>query len=385
MKSVSFFAKGEKPKATRDQAMRVARQLGCRGAHQSPDGSWMPCASMDDFEAIKKGKSEYIKHLSNKQFEPRSVVSHRVERYHSKSPEYYKDRGMALAASKRNGCSGVRVINLGGERYYAPCVATDKFEPLGARGVIGIETMPGGGLVSAPVAGKAIDVVDIDSKGFVNFVSRSTDPDVFSNPDSARIRARNLGCIGIRRYTANDGKTVWLPCSNGSDYNRVMNIRGDNSPRNFRRGQPRSRGKSEELAGSVLSEKRARKPKRKVPVVDSDTINKLAIMVRRHNASVKDDDFRTNLRDVRIVYIRGLISGDESDALDRVKGFLELMSSSKPLPKSKRRDFDLVPANHPSKDDVKSARTDSMYEEGQIGVRIRGGCCPVVVKRYRRL
>jgi hypothetical protein len=77
----------------------------------------------------------------------------------------------------------------------------------------------------------------VEEKGFVNFVSRSTDPDTFSDPESARIRARNLGCIGIRRYTARDGKLVWLPCTNVSDYNRVTGIRGDNSPRNNPRRQ----------------------------------------------------------------------------------------------------------------------------------------------------
>jgi Holliday junction resolvase len=77
----------------------------------------------------------------------------------------------------------------------------------------------------------------LEEKGFVNFVSRSTDPDTYSDPESARIRARNLGCIGIRRYTARDGKLVWLPCTNVSDYNRVTGIRGDNSPRNNPRRQ----------------------------------------------------------------------------------------------------------------------------------------------------
>ena len=93
-------------------------------------------------------------------------------------------------------------------------------------------------------------------KGFVNFVSRSTDPDTFSDPESARIRARNLGCIGIRRYTARDGKLVWLPCTNVSDYNRVTGIRGDNSPRNNPRRQGSKFGKKvlgTPIGGSVAS------------------------------------------------------------------------------------------------------------------------------------
>ena len=51
---------------------------------------------------------------------------------------------------------------------------------------------------------------------------RPTDPDAFSNPDSARVRARQLGCIGIRRYNATTGGYVWMPCTNESDYRREM-------------------------------------------------------------------------------------------------------------------------------------------------------------------
>jgi len=53
---------------------------------------------------------------------------------------------------------------------------------------------------------------------------RSTDPDVFTDPDSARVRARQLGCIGIRRYNSTTGKYVWKPCTNESDYRREMGI-----------------------------------------------------------------------------------------------------------------------------------------------------------------
>ena len=51
---------------------------------------------------------------------------------------------------------------------------------------------------------------------------RTTDPDVFTNPDSARIRARQINCIGIRKYDSASGGYVWMPCSNESDYRRQM-------------------------------------------------------------------------------------------------------------------------------------------------------------------
>lgn len=379
MKSVSFSSKAEKQKVSRDQALRVARQLGCRGAHEV-DGSWMPCNSHEEFEAIRKSKGEYLKVGAKHRFVASPEIAHRNQRFESKSAEYYVDRRMALEASKRNGCSTVRVVNLGGVRYYAPCITTDRFERLTESPVVGIDTLPDGGLVSGAIGGKQDDETEIDSKGFVNFVSRSTDPDVFSDPDSARVRARNLGCIGIRRYTARDGKTVWLPCSNGSDYNRAMNIRGDNSPRGRRRGQRAGKG----ITDSLMSMKEINRPKRKTPSVDSDAMNILAVRVRKHNADAKKPEYRTNLRDVKTVYLRGLAVGDEKEAMSRVATFLRAMASDKPMPRGQRLDFDLVPATHPSKD-PKFAKKDGDFDNGEFGLKYKGGCCPSVVKRYRKL
>lgn len=375
MKSVSFSSKGEKPKVSRDQALRVARQLGCRGAHET-DGSWMPCASHEEFIAIQKGKSEYLKAGAKSRFIAESEIAHRSKRFDSKSAEYYADRAMAMAASKRNGCSTVRTVILGGERYYAPCITTDRFENLREGGVVGIDTISSG-LVSAPI-GKSDDEEEIDHKGFVNFVSRSTDPDVFSNPDSARVRARNLGCIGIRRYTARDGKIVWLPCSNGSDYNRAMNIRGDNSPRGRRRGEKK------ELADSLIGKKEINRPKRKTPTITSETVNSLAVIVRRHNADAKNPLFRTNLRDIKTIYLRGLSIGDEQNAMKRVNSFLKMMNSENQMPKGSRMDFDLVPANHPAKE-TNFAKKDGGFDDGEFGIKYKTGCCPNVVKRHKRL
>ena len=47
---------------------------------------------------------------------------------------------------------------------------------------------------------------------------RDNDPDVFMDPESARFRSRQLGCIGISRRISKTGRAVWMPCTNMTDY-----------------------------------------------------------------------------------------------------------------------------------------------------------------------
>lgn len=66
-------------------------------------------------------------------------------------------------------------------------------------------------------------------------ILRPSDPDVYDNPESARVRARQIGCIGIRRYNNRNGGVSWMPCTNESDYRRVSGF--GHSGRRFRRQQ----------------------------------------------------------------------------------------------------------------------------------------------------
>ncbi len=382
MKSFSFSQeeKAEKPKVSREQALRVARQLGCRGAHEGENGNWMPCGSMEEFVAIQKGKEEYLVAKAKKK-SALTTIEYRTRKFSEKAFAYYEDKEQALKVSKLRGCGSVRTVVLNGKRFYAPCdpkPPKNGWEDLGTgRGVIGISNTADGGLVSAPIAGKSDESTE---KGFVPNVSRSTDPDTFSDPDSARIRARNLGCIGIRRYTARDGKLVWMPCSNGSDYNKRMGIRGDNSPKD----NPRSRRKGKSVFDeSLMSMKGVPKPKKKSPIIDSDIVNNLAIKVRKHNASAKKDGSKTNLRDVKIVFMRGLEDSDKKGAFKRVSDFLSLLSNGKPKDSKYREDNDLLPLEHPLKNSKSSVKSD-LFDEGSYGVKF-DGCCPKVIKRHRKV
>lgn len=63
----------------------------------------------------------------------------------------------------------------------------------------------------------------VKTKG-ISFGPRLVRPDSFDayvDKESARARSRTLGCIGIRQYGSTTGGTVWMPCSNESDYRRV--------------------------------------------------------------------------------------------------------------------------------------------------------------------
>ena len=103
---------------------------------------------------------------------------------------------------------------------------------LGQRGVYGIETSQDGGLtrittpsgvgsgVQSSSMGKAAHE-SIEEKGVNPFSPRDNDVDVFSDIESARARSRQLGCIGVSRRVSKTGRTVWMPCTNMTDYSRL--------------------------------------------------------------------------------------------------------------------------------------------------------------------
>lgn len=85
------------------QASRVARMIGCAGSHQDPDGNWMPCATHDQLIGLTAASGKGVKR---------------------------KRRGTGAARPKG-------------------------YERLIERGVLGIDTLPDGSLVSTPISAKA--------------------------------------------------------------------------------------------------------------------------------------------------------------------------------------------------------------------------------------
>jgi predicted ABC-type ATPase len=157
-------ARTDSETAQKAQALRAAAKLGCTGAHRHPDGTWMACSTMAEYERVAGAEKE------------KSALD-LIE-------ETQKIREQKGSTRKRK---------------------NRQWEKLREQGVTGIDTIPGGGLVS----GKGLTFRPVDG-----------DIDVFDDIDKARRRARQLGCIGVSRRTSRSGRRVWTPCSNMTDYAR---------------------------------------------------------------------------------------------------------------------------------------------------------------------
>lgn len=86
---------------------------------------------------------------------------------------------------------------------------------------------------------------------------RIGDPDVYSDPNAARLRARKLGCIGIARRETPDGEIVWTPCTNVSDQRR----RQGETPLGRRDESRRFADMLQEVGGPARKRQRMRKYK----------------------------------------------------------------------------------------------------------------------------
>ena len=167
----SEMAKQKEP-VSKEQAQEVAKMVGCSGVHQDGDGNWLPCAS-----------EEELTRLSN-----------------LGETSKWKEKAFAFNRKRKR-----RKRN-------------DGWEELDEKPIRGITAIPGVGIVSA-VSGEAGMAAKAERIG-PEYV-RDNDPDVFIDPESARARSRQLGCIGISRRISKSGRAVWMPCTNMSDYSRV--------------------------------------------------------------------------------------------------------------------------------------------------------------------
>lgn len=195
---------------SKEQALKVAKYLGCRGAHQDDKGNWLPCADAETLNRIStNAETEPVKAIDAKAKSPcwpgYIMVGMKPGKNGAMVPNCVpadgreKDSYADEKKRRRPGKTRRRYVRNG-------------YEPLGERGVSGIDTLAGGGLVSGKnvISGRARP--------------RRGDPDVYDDPNTARLRSRALGCIGIARRSTPDGEIVWTPCTNVSDYRRRTGV-----------------------------------------------------------------------------------------------------------------------------------------------------------------
>ena len=169
-------------------ALRRSNEVGCSGAHRGSDGKWHPCASAAEYKRVSGLK-------------------------------------------KRPIADNVRIRDRKGSRKLS-----QQWEPLAQRGIAGIATLDGGGLVSASFGGKSVQESDLE---------------VYSDIRTARQRARQLGCIGVARRYTSSGKEVWTPCTNMSDLSRLAGL------------TPLGRRRQREASERVITEALKRQQKKK--------------------------------------------------------------------------------------------------------------------------
>lgn len=245
------------------QALRTAKEIGCSGAHKDKDGNWMPCASHDELMRISD-IAETSKWRSVVPGESKKAL--RTTGKKKKRKEQIEDNWRALK-----------------ER------AAGEWEDLDESPIFGIESLPGGGLISGDLfAGKSEqgpcwpgykqvgmkkgrngkmvpNCVKAETKAAVGpeYV-RDNDPDVFVDPESARARARQIGCVGISRRISKTGRAVWMPCTNMTDYAN----RAGTTALGRRNIEKRNENEIRRAVRTILRGKDRATLKRKTPIVE---------------------------------------------------------------------------------------------------------------------
>lgn len=354
-------ADGKKKNATREEALAVAKMMGCDTVHEV-DGGWMPCSSSEEMQRISKLAEDDS--WLNKPISGKEMVS----------------------ASGRKRKRRVR-----------------RWENLAQRSY-GMTGVPGVGIVSAPPAKPAgpmgdsyasgpsgVITLTAEGKGLQAFTPEVGDPDVFTSPDAARMRARQVGCTGIRRYTTRSGVNVWMPCTTGVTFDRTMGygaysrsgsrLEAARIEREVRRqlragGHPNKKSAkrlaatpakpSERVRGSSSNAEGSASSVRKASGISLSPEQEKALVVksREHNAAMKKAKkpkwSYTSPSALKAVMRRGMgafssshrpdVSSRQQWGMGRVNAFLVILEKGAPKNRKYTTDNDLLRAGHPWKE-----------------------------------
>lgn len=185
------------------EALRVAEMIGCRGAHKDDDGNWMPCASMASLERISD-------RAESSSWKAKSATDEDTKR---------EQIGRKKRKKKRDGWEKLRERPIRGIDGSGPGITSGPGQ-FSAPLDIGSGVSSGSAVSGGPTMnmfGASMAKAATSGPEYV----RDNDQDVFTDPESARARSRQMGCIGISRRISKTGRAVWMPCTNMSDYARL--------------------------------------------------------------------------------------------------------------------------------------------------------------------
>lgn len=202
-------------------AIRNAVSIGCTGAHRAPSGDWMPCSSTNELMHTVFGeevKSRLSFEELNSWSERRSAKGKRRKRKLGKGWEKLRERGvMSFENIEGGGIVSQNSPSSAPQKRPSSWIAGGTIAPM-INGNPNPPNMPTG----IPVPGGRSGFNGMSVKGLNEaFSPRDNDVDVFSDIESARARARQIGCIGVSRRVSKTGKIVWMPCTNMTDYANI--------------------------------------------------------------------------------------------------------------------------------------------------------------------
>ena len=338
----------KKKSVSKDDALEMAKNIGCSGVHEV-DGSWMPCESAEELARISEAAGSNLE----------------------------------VPFSIPKGANEMKISSSGRKRRRL--VDRKRWEKLTERsyGMVGTSA----GIVSAPPAPPASPMGGIVSsgsgpgitgdmggggKGIMPFSPEVGDPDTFTSPDAARMRAAQVGCTGIRRYTTSSGRQVWMPCTTGVTFDRrtgqgaYRNERSRTEQQRIERIVRREVARSASFSGTKKSLRGSRTTRRNAGSVsiNQDVTKSLIIAAREHNVMMRSVGMPqwsfASASELKSVMRRGIAAFDSLKRPDlgnrskwgemRVEAYLKMLSSGRPDNPKYVADNDLLKKEHPWRD-----------------------------------
>jgi len=411
---------------TREAAEELSEILGCSGAHKRENG-WGPCESMSDLKRLIRMGNPAFREWKERQSKRKRQVKG-LEYKAANKKDRFNSQDEASRRAQSMGCTGAHMVRQG---VWAPCntpeeynaarghsanggsdalrripaskkrfVNPKKWEKLRERGIRGIETLPGGGLVSAKSASRSDSFKP--TQGMIEDAQRGLDWRSEYGRGGTRIgiarardivNGRNLPYDTVKRMKAffdrhqsdsdaegfrpgedgypSNGRIAHALWGGDAGYawskDIVERVEGSRKKSAFvqiaekaeRGSDPKTPAKpSERISGSSVNKPgSASSGKNKIEI--SESIERsLQEKVRRHNKRMRKankDHLTVSTGTLKAVWRRGTGAFSSTHrpgmtrqqwAMGRVNAFLKLVSSGKPSNPKYITDNDLLPKKH---------------------------------------